>query len=137
LTYRVIGDGQKNFLPGSTIGAEGNIFKNAADAWSIVNPSQDVFYPRMHLGYNANNAQTSDWWLKDMSMCRLKNLELGYSLPQSLITKVAMGYARVFVRGTNLFQFSSFRLWDPELDTNNGLQYPIMATYSMGLQIRF
>lgn len=136
-TYRIIGDGQKNFLPGSTIGAEGNIFTNATDAWTVDNPVQDAFYPRLHMGYNAHNAQASDWWLKDMSMIRLKNVELGYSLPTTLIQRAAMEYARVFVRGTNLFQLSKFKLWDPELDTNNGLKYPIMATYSVGLQVRF
>ena len=84
-TYRIIGENQKNFLPGSTIGAEGNIFTNASDAWTVDNPSQDVFYPRLHMGYNANNAQVSDWWLKDMSMLRLKNVELGYS--QKILSK--------------------------------------------------
>ena len=136
-TYRVIGDGQKNFLPGSTLGAEGNIFKNASDAWTIDNPSQDAFYPRLHMGYNAHNTQTSDWWLKDMSMLRLKNLEIGYSFPSNLIKKAAMEYARVFLRGTNICHFSNFKLWDPELSTNNGLKYPIMSTYSIGLQVRF
>lgn len=136
-TYRIIGEGQKNFLPGSTIGAEGNIFTNASDAWTTENPNQNAFYPRLHMGYNANNTQASDWWLKDMSMLRLKNLELGYSFQKRFIQKAAMEYARVFVRGTNLLQFSDFKLWDPELSTNNGLRYPIMSTYSVGLQVRF
>lgn len=136
-TYRIIGDGQKNFLPGSTIGAEGNIFRNASDAWTVDNQNPNAFYPRLHMGYNANNAQTSDWWLKEMSMIRLKNVELGYSLPRNFIKKAAMEHARIFVRGTNLFYFSDFKLWDPELDTNNGLKYPIMGTLSLGLQVRF
>jgi hypothetical protein len=89
------------------------------------------------MGYNANNTQASDWWLKDMSMLRLKNLEFGYSFQKRFIQKAAMEYARVFVRGTNLLQFSDFKLWDPELSTNNGLRYPIMSTYSVGLQVRF
>lgn len=136
-TYRIIGENQSNFLPGSTIGAEGNIFKNASDAWSVVNPVQDAFYPRLHLGNNPHNSQTSDWWLKDMSMLRLKNVELGYSLPTSFIRHAAMESARVFLRGTNLCHFSNFKLWDPELNTNNGLKYPIMSTYSLGVQVRF
>ena len=136
-TWRIIGDGQKNFLPGSTLGAEGNIFTNATDAWTVENPNQNVFWPRLHLGYNTHNSQVSDWWLKDMSMIRLKNAEFGYSFPKSFIRYAAMEYARVFLRGTNLFQLSNFKLWDPELDTNTGLKYPIMATYSIGLQVRF
>ena len=72
-----------------------------------------------------------------MSMLRLKNLEIGYSFPSNLIKKAAMEYARVFLRGTNICHFSNFKLWDPELSTNNGLKYPIMSTYSIGLQVRF
>jgi len=136
-TYRVIGENQSNFLPGSTLGAEGNIFKNASDAWTTADPRQDTFYPRLHLGNNPHNSQTSDWWLKDMSMLRLKNLEIGYTFPTKLVSHAAMESARVFVRGTNLCHFSKFKLWDPELATNNGLKYPIMSTYSVGLQVRF
>lgn len=136
-TYRIIGENQSNFLPGSTLGAEGNIFKNASDAWTTANPNQNVFYPRLHLGNNPHNAQTSDWWLKDMSMLRLKNLEIGYSFPTKLIRHAAMEQARIFVRGTNLCHFSKFKLWDPELATSNGLKYPIMSTYSIGLQVTF
>lgn len=136
-TYRVVGQGHSNFLPGSTLGAEGNIFRNASDAWDILTERQDAFYPRLHLGTSPHNSQTSDWWLKDMSMLRLKNVELGYTFPSRLIKPAAMEMARVFVRGTNLCHFSKFKLWDPELATNNGLKYPIMSTYSVGLQVRF
>lgn len=136
-TYRIIGANQNNFLPGSTLGADGNIFTNASDAWSIDNQSQDVFYPRLHLGTNSHNTQVSDWWMKDMSMLRLKNIEIGYSLPKNIIRHAAMESARVFVRGTNICHFSNFKLWDPELNTNNGLQYPIMSSYSIGVTVGF
>lgn len=137
-TYRTIGRGSF-FLPGSTQGATGNIYANAYDSWTIQNPSQDVFYPRLTIGANANNSQESTWWLRDMSMLRLKNMELGYSFPRKLIRNAALESARIFVRGTNLFCFSNFKLWDPELDTmdNNGLKYPIMKSYSVGIQLHF
>lgn len=137
-TYRTIGRGSF-FLPGSTQGATGNIYANAYDSWTVENPSQDVFYPRLTIGSNPNNSQESTWWLKDMSMLRLKNLELGYSFPKHLVRNAAMESARIFVRGTNLFCISDFKLWDPELDTpdNNGLKYPMMKSYSVGLQVNF
>lgn len=138
LTYRTIGRGSF-FLPGSTQGATGNIYTNAYDSWTAENPSQDVFYPRLTIGTNANNSQESTWWLKDMSLIRLKNLELGYSFPTKLIRQAGMHSARIFARGTNLFYLSEFKLWDPELSTpdNNGLRYPIMRSYSLGLQVNF
>ncbi|MDR1120332.1 MAG: SusC/RagA family TonB-linked outer membrane protein, partial [Dysgonamonadaceae bacterium] len=136
-TYRMIGRGS-DFLPGAQRGRDGNIFSNAAtDAWTENNPRSDAFYPRLHIGYNANNAQSSTWWLKDMSMLRLKNIEIGYSVPKKYIAQTPVAYGRMFVRGTNLFHLSKFKLWDPELDTDNGLKYPIMSTYSVGLQLRF
>lgn len=135
-TYRMIGK-DNTFLPGSTSGARGNIFTNATDAWTVDNPRSDAFYPRLHIGYNANNSQESTWWLKDMSVLRLKNMEVGYTFPKKLIQKAAMEHARVFLRGTNLFHFSDFKLWDPELNTDDGLKYPIMASYSMGVQVKF
>ncbi|WP_255376327.1 TonB-dependent receptor [Parabacteroides sp. Marseille-P3160] len=137
-TYRVIGRGA-DFIPGANSGTTGNIYSNAYDSWTVDNPRQDAFYPRLHYGYNANNAQESTWWLKDMSMLRLKNLEIGYALPKSITRPAAISYARVFLRGTNLFCLSDFKLWDPEIDTpsNNGLRYPIMRSYSIGLEVNF
>ncbi len=135
-TYRMIGK-ENTFLPGSTSGTRGNIFTNATDAWTEENPRTDAFYPRLHMGYNANNAQQSTWWLKDMSMLRLQKIELGYSFPKNWIKSVGMEYGRVFVRGTNFLHFSKFKLWDPELSTDDGLKYPIMETFSVGIQAKF
>jgi TonB-linked SusC/RagA family outer membrane protein len=138
LTDRIIGRGS-DFIPGSNMGTTGNIYSNAYDAWTEENPSQNVFYPRLHYGLNANNNQESTWWLKDMSMLRLKNLEVGYTLPQQWSDKVWISRARIYLRGTNLLCFSDFKLWDPEIDTpnNNGLRYPIMRSFSVGLDITF
>ena len=135
-TYRMIGRGN-NFLPGAALGATGNIFTNATDSWTEDNPRGDAFYPRLHMGYNANNAQASTWWLKDMSLLRLKNVELGYSIPKRFLENMPFEHGRIFARGTNLFHLSNFKLWDPELSTDNGLKYPIMSTYSMGVQLKF
>lgn len=137
-TYRIIGRGH-DFFPGANRGTTGNIYDNASDRWTPENPSQDVFYPRQDIGVNTHNNVESTWWLRNMSMLRLKNIELGYNLPKPVLRKVAMKSARVFLRGTNLLTFSDFKLWDPELKTanNNGLQYPMMKSYSIGLEINF
>jgi TonB-linked SusC/RagA family outer membrane protein len=138
LTDRIIGQGN-DFIPGAQSGVTGNIYTNARDAWTVENPRQDVFYPRLYIGQNTNNSQDSSWWLKDMSMLRLKNLEIGYSLPPLWTDKVAMKHARISLRGTNLLCFSKFKLWDPELSTpnNNGLRYPIMRSFSIALDVTF
>jgi TonB-linked SusC/RagA family outer membrane protein len=138
LTDRIIGRGS-DFIPGSQSGTDGNLYSNARDAWTVENPRQDAFYPRLYVGINTNNNRPSTWWLKDMSMLRLKNIEVGYSLPKLWTDKAAIGHARIYLRGTNLFCFSKFKLWDPELSStgDNGSAYPMMRSLSVGLDITF
>lgn len=131
-TYRFIGG--QNFLPGSGLG---NILTNYNDRWTVDNPSQDVFYPRLSDGPNNNNSQNSTWWLRNMSLLRMKDVELGYTLPKRLITNIGLSSLRVYLKGTNLLTFSGFKLWDPEVDTSNGAAYPIMKSFAFGLDINF
>lgn len=128
--------GGETWLPGSSLGA-GNIYSNIDDRWTPENPSQNAFWPRMGDKAVANNEQASTWWLRDMSFLRLKNLELGYSLPSLWVNKVGVRSCRVFLRGTNLLTFSKFQLWDPELESNDGLRYPQMKSVSVGLSVNF
>ncbi|WP_324755696.1 SusC/RagA family TonB-linked outer membrane protein [Sphingobacterium thalpophilum] len=134
-TYRIIGG--SNFIPGSANGAMGNIFSNVWDRWTVDNPSQDVFYPRLSDYQSANNNMASTWWLRDMSFIRLRNVEIGYSLPTKLLDHLSIRNFRIFLRGNNLLTVSDFKLWDPELGVNNGMRYPIMKSVSMGLELNF
>ena len=133
-TYQLLGG--ETWLPGSSLGA-GNIYSNIDNRWTPENPRQDVFWPRMGDKAVANNEQASTWWLRDMSFLRLKNLELGYTLPQRWTTKIGIRSCRLFARGTNLLTFSDFKLWDPELETTDGLRYPQMKSVSVGFSINF
>ncbi|QMV71159.1 SusC/RagA family TonB-linked outer membrane protein [Sphingobacterium paramultivorum] len=134
-TYRIIGG--SNFIPGSANGAMGNIFDNVSDRWTLDNPRQDVFYPRLSDYQSANNNLASTWWLRDMSFIRLRNIEVGYSLPSKILDHLAIRNFRIFLRGNNLLTMSEFKLWDPELGVNNGMRYPIMKSVSMGLELNF
>lgn len=135
-TYRILGGGF--FLPGSGGGAAGNIYTSVLDdRWTIENPSQDAFWPRLSFSSTGNNSMPSTWWLKDMSMLRIKHIEIGYSLPSQLIERFHLKTARFFVTGNNLVTFSSFKLWDPELNTSNGFRYPIMKSFSAGVNLEF
>ena len=134
-TYRIIGG--PNFIPGSANGSMGNILTNVVDRWTVENPRQDVFWPRLSDYQSSNNNQASTWWLRDMSFLRLKNAELGFNFPKKMLAKAYMSNARLFLRGTNLLTFSKFSLWDPEVDAVNGLRYPIMRSVSVGLELNF
>ncbi len=135
-TYRFIGDESAFFIPGSGQGIQGNIFSNYTDRWTEENPSQDVFWPRLSYANNYNNSANSTWWKKDMSFLRLKQIEIGYSFPKS-VRKNAMKMCRIYMNGNNLFTFSKFKLWDPELATANGCNYPTIKSVMIGLDVTF
>lgn len=119
----------------STGADRSNLFAIASDRWTEANPRQDAFYPRLAYGNtpNANNSQTSSWWLKDMDFIRLKTLDIGYTFPRSTFQKLGVKNLRAYVNGVNVLTFSKFKLWDPELNTSNGTRYPNVRTVSVGL----
>ena len=136
-TYRFIGGVASSFLPGSSQGTLGNIMTNYNDRWTAENPSEDVFYPRLSYGANTNNSQNSTWWLRNMSMLRMKDIEVGYTLPKRWMSRIGLENIRLYAKGSNLLTFSAFDLWDPELDTQNGAKYPIMKSVSFGIDVNF
>lgn len=134
--WKIIGNGSNYFLPGSGQGILGNPYSNYQDRWTVDNPSQDVFWPRLHYTGTFNN-EPSTWWLKNMSFLRLKNIEIGYTLPKSWVDKIRLKSLRVYVSGNDLLTFSGFKLWDPELDTTTGLRYPGMKSVVFGIDLNF
>lgn len=99
----------------------------AEDRWTEENQNPNASYPRLTNGINANNNPNSTYYLRDGSYLRLKNVEVGYSYK----------FLRAYISGQNLLTFSSFKLWDPELYTQNGLKYPTQIMGSIGLQLTF
>lgn len=80
---------------------------------------------------NRNNFVRSNYWMRSIGFMRLKSLEVGYSIPE-----VRGVTPRVYASGTNLFTFSNFKLWDPEMG-GNGLAYPLQRVFNVGLQLNF
>lgn len=66
---------------------------------------------------------------------RLKNVDVGYTLPKSFVNKLHLSNIRIFMTGTNLLTWSSFKLWDPEMGSTNGEQYPLTKSVTMGLTV--
>lgn len=90
----------------------------------------------MTTGAVDNNYQLSTFWMADGRYLRLKNLELGYTLPKRIANKIAMQSLRVYLSGVNLFTFSPFKLWDPDLQTG-ATNYPNNRIINIGLTIGF
>ena len=139
--------GAERVLNGSSVnpfnggGGGGNLYSNIGDRWTEENPDQNAFYPRLSYGSETtssiNNFQKSTWWVRNMNFLRLKTLQLSYNLPKPWVNKVHLKNAAVYVMGTNLFTLSRFKLWDPELNTDNGASYPNTTSYSVGINFTF
>nr|WP_294903387.1 TonB-dependent receptor [uncultured Lacibacter sp.] len=113
-----------------------NLLAIAEDRWTETNPNPNAFYPRLAYGNaaNRNNAVASTWWIKDISFLRLKSLAFGYNLPDKWVKKIGFRSAQVYGQGFNLFYWSKFKLWDPELNTTNGALYPNTRNFSLGVE---
>ena len=139
--------GAERVLNGSSVnpfnggGGSGNLYSNIGDRWTEEKPDQNAFYPCLSYGSettsNINNFQKSTWWVRNMNFLRLKTLQISYNLPKPWVNKVHLKNAAVYVMGTNLFTLSRFKLWDPELNTDNGASYPNTTSYSVGINFTF
>jgi len=117
---------------------ESNLRVEALDRWTEENPSDNVFYPRLHSATFANNSVPSTWWLRDASFVRLKNVELGYRFNESFLSKYGIKAGRLYLNGNNIYVWDNIKMWDPELgNANEGLNYPIPSAYTFGLEFTF
>ena len=105
----------------------------ADDRWSPTNQNVDAKYPRLTRKTSLNNTnpgnsgRTSDYWMRDGSFLKLKNMEIGYTFKRM----------RFYVSGSNLLTFSKFDLWDPEQGGGSGLKYPTQRVFNVGFQMTF
>ena len=112
------------------------LLKVYADSyWSEANRDIYAIWPRLSSGRNANNVGVlNTWFMRDGTFLRLKQAELGYTLPGKWKDKVHLKNARIYVNGTNLLLFSKFKLWDIEMG-GDGLGYPIQRVVNIGINL--
>lgn len=91
--------------------------------------------PRLTLNDDFSNAMTSDFREYRGDYVKLKNLQIGYTLPQNISRKIAMQKFRVFISAENLFTITKYPGLDPEIGTTIG--YPLMRSVSLGAQVSF
>lgn len=99
----------------------------ANDHWSETNQNINAKYPRLTKYDNDHNNQTSDYWLRNASFLKLKNIELGYRFKM----------VRVYASAIDLLTFSPFKHWDPEMGGGAGLKYPTQRMFNLGVQLTF
>ena len=111
--------------------------------WKTTNtPEQNLtaYYPRLSEAGgegSTNNNQTSTLTMRDGRFLRLKNFEIGYTIPKSILEKTFIKSTRIYVSGSNLLTFSKFKLWDPETGSSDGGIYPPLRVFTIGLNAKF
>jgi TonB-linked SusC/RagA family outer membrane protein len=137
------------FIYGKTVyafseGEWGTILKGMVgdDRWISAdisgNPATEnpnAAYPRLSFGGNANNYRESTFWLRNGEYLRLKTIDVGYTIPTHIANRIFCNNIRVFLVGTNLLTWSVFKLWDPEMATPRGEDYPLSKSITLGLSI--
>jgi hypothetical protein len=104
--------------------------KNPEDPRTNINAT----YPRLFKG-DARNKEASDFYEYKADFMKLKNVQIGYSLPSKWMKKIAVKDLRFYVSGENLLTITKFPGMDPELGGTIG--YPLMRQISLGAQVTF
>ncbi len=125
------------------------MYKHQLDYWTPQSPGAD--YPRLADNGSQSNTNNfrrgSDMYLFDAAYLRVKNVQIGYTLPASIAQKAGAQKIRAYLSGQNLFTLSKIKFVDPELTefdsdlsssgANSGRAYPTMIFYGAGLDVTF
>jgi TonB-dependent starch-binding outer membrane protein SusC len=115
----------------------GNFLQEFADGrWTPENPTAEE--PRT---FNREDeywiSQSNTYFFRKTDYLRLKNVQLGYTFPSTLVEKVSMKSARLYVNAINLFTIDQFKVFDPETDNQDGTVYPQKKTFNVGVNVTF
>lgn len=115
-------------------GGLGNAFSQHLDRFTP-STAATATYPRLSIGFNQNNHVFSSYWLRRADFIRLKNIELGFTVPAHLTGALKISSIRIFANGTNLFTATKLKgNLDPELPTD---AYPLQKLYNLGVNVKF
>jgi TonB-linked SusC/RagA family outer membrane protein len=133
---------RQSYLSGDFMNGFGNGGQNNAYEYNLgrftAATAETAKQPRLWLGSNTNNTQTSSFWLKNSDFVRLKNVEIGYTIPEKLTRKIGLASARLFANGLNLLTWSEIYKVRKDLDPEAwGGAYPIMKIFNFGINIKF
>jgi len=104
--------------------------------WTSENPSDK--YPRLDFNRTVNQL-FSDYWLKNGSYLRLKNMEVGYSFARNILNRISVDNMRLYFGGQNLLTFTKVKHFDPERSMSQVRSefYPQLRIYQIGLNMTF
>jgi TonB-linked SusC/RagA family outer membrane protein len=94
-------------------------------------------YPAVRRSNHINYSRHSNFWLTNVKYLRLRNLEIGYQIPSTVLSKIGVNALRVYASGTNLFSIDNVKDFgiDPEISSGNGLVYPQQRLFNFGFNL--
>lgn len=121
--------------------AQGPVWENYTSQWHKdywTPENQDARHPAYYSNYNRNYYTTNSWWILDGSFVKLRNLQLGYSLPEDIISRLGIQRMRLYATGKNLWMKHNLGLnLDPEYPWTVGDYIPQTRVISLGANISF
>jgi TonB-linked SusC/RagA family outer membrane protein len=128
--------GAKQFVSTGESGSIGNFFLDVYEnRWTIDNPSSE--HPRIAERGDQYYSYNNTYWFRSRDYIRLKNLEIGYSIPSSVLSKIKVSNLRVYFNGLNLITWDKLKILDPESDNQTGQYYPQARVINAGLTVTF
>lgn len=116
------------------------------DHWSADNMKERPFWPRLSTqsievhnpqeAWGGSEQRRSTYFMRECSFLRCTSIELAYNLPQEFLQRLRMQTVKFYARVNNPFLITNFKVWDVELG-DNGFNYPIQRTWSVGLNLSF
>ncbi|MDR0507227.1 MAG: TonB-dependent receptor [Dysgonamonadaceae bacterium] len=114
---------------------QSSYFTVHTDRWTTENP--DGYYPRAYFNTDKNR-QAQTRYLQNAAYLRLKNIQIGYTIPKTLTDKISFQKARIFVNVENIATFTKLiNIVDPEIVNGDAKVYPLQKTWAFGLNITF
>ena len=105
------------------------------DRWTPTNTN--ARFPSLTTEREVYQSENSTFWQTDGTYLRLKNTEIGYTLPKGILSKLAVTNCRIYLSGENLLTFDRLDYWDPESPTGTGWYYPMQKVITVGLNVSF
>lgn len=116
------------------------------DHWSSDNMKERPFWPRLSTqsievhnpqeAWGGSEQRRSTYFMRECSFLRCTSIELAYNLPEAFLRRLKMSTVKFYARVNNPFLITNFKVWDVELG-DNGFNYPIQRTWSVGLNLSF
>ncbi len=121
--------------------AQGPVWENYTSQWHKdywTPDNQDARHPAYYSNYNRNYYATNSWWILDGSFVKLRNLQIGYTLPANMIGRLGIQRMRLYATGKNLWMQNNLGIGlDPEYPVTTGDYYPQTKVVSIGADISF